>query len=163
MKIIQASYPRSGSTVLTNILYGLFEPGKPVICGAISTKSMLVKTHELNIKRWVNFPEVFIICSERDKKYPEYYYSTKNVLIIKYEELLETENQTIEIIVNNLYDKLRSFLPDKLFTDKLAMVNNAVIRIKEMNALYEKIKHLKFSYHDSFFHIHGSHRGRGQK
>lgn len=168
MKIIQTSYTHTGSTVLVNILYGLFEPNSPVICGKFknllmnlkSKKYLLMKTHELNIRNWVDNPEFFFICSERDTKYPDYFYCSKNILVIKYGDLLETKDLTIETIVSRFLDRLQSFLPGHLFTDINAMKNSAIDRLKKMNSKYEEIKDKDFSYTDNFFHIHGSHRNR---
>jgi hypothetical protein len=77
-------------------------------------------------------------------------------LIFNYDELLETETYSVQDIVNNAYNKLRSFLPDDIELNK----KDAVERIQKMNLAYEEIKDQPFSYIDHFFELHGSHRNR---
>jgi hypothetical protein len=75
-------------------------------------------------------------------------------LIFNYNELLETETYSVEDIINNAYDKLRSFLPDDIELNK----QDAIERIHKMNKVYEEIKDMPRSYIDHFYELHGSHR-----
>jgi hypothetical protein len=88
---------------------------------------------------------------------PQKYHTYPNVLIINYDELLETENQSLQDIVTNLYNKLSSFLPITLNQETVLQ------RIVDMNTFYETIKDEKFSYIDDFYELHGSHRCRDKK
>ncbi len=180
-KIIQASYPGTGSTVLVNILHGLISPDKAVtICGS-STKSLavdcqIIKTHiykhtnknardgELGIDKWIkDFKDVhnlYFICSERDGRgtLNKKYHSYENVLRIPYKMLLETETHKVPDIVSSVSNKMKNFFP---WNPNLDM-ESAIKRINRMNKLYEKIKDKPFSYYDKFYHIHGSHRDRSK-
>lgn len=123
----------------------------------------ILKYHHTNIDAFINLYskdyELYFICSEReeinktmDKKFHNY----RNVLIFKYEELLETETYTVEDIVNHCYDKIKKLLPQHIRLDK----EKSTKRVKIMNELCEGIKDRDFSYYDHYYHIHGSHRGR---
>jgi len=181
-KIIQLSFPGTGSTVLINIIHGLLCPDKAVTIGVkgFPHNRDIIKTHiyshcdpneqsgRFGIDRWQdkfsNSYNLYFICSERkglknsallDKKYHTY----NNVLIIPYEKLLETSSYTVEDIVSFVAKKIKAFLP-RTYEMKEQF---AIDRIKKMNKTYEKIKDKPFSYCDKFFHIHGSHRGRIDK
>jgi hypothetical protein len=84
------------------------------------------------------------------------------ILIIDYNTLLESEFNPVETIVENVYEKIRKFLPPKFFEpySENIMKKNATRRVKTMNALYENIKNKGFSYFDSFYLLHGNHRNR---
>tara|TARA_Y100001949_G_C15931620_1_gene305909 strand:- start:184 stop:1029 length:846 start_codon:yes stop_codon:yes gene_type:complete len=113
-----------------------------------------------------NYPEydLYFVVSEREKKYKECYYNHENILFIAYKELLETKENTVDKIVKYVYGQLKSFLPQEIFPDigEKAAMDNATKRVRDMNELYEEIKHEPFEYCDKFYHIHGSHRGRAQ-
>ncbi|MFC1670636.1 hypothetical protein ACFL20_09595 [Spirochaetota bacterium] len=126
---------------------------------------LITKTHDVDIDRWIenysNIYNLFFICSERDEKYDLKYYNYDNVLIINYSDLLETDNNSLENIINNIYAKLYDFLPKIFFPDiKEKAIKNAIERIQKMNQLYETIKDKPFSYVNTFYHLHGSHRNR---
>ena len=179
-RIIQSGYTHTGSTLLVNILYGFFCPNKPVfiddsnlnrvaMLGSKTLRdlpSLITKAHrsdfDLIIEGYTGKYDLYFVVSERDKPYEEHYYKYDNVLLIKYDTLLETDRNPLNTIVKNVYEKLRSFLPQKIFPDieEKCILDNAVQRIKSMNELYETIKHKPFEYHDNFYMIHGSHRGR---
>ena len=146
-KIIQSSYGGTGSTLLINLIYGFLEPQKPVkFRGYPDVKdNKIIKFHEPNfdklIKNLKNY-KIFIIASERNKKYEEKYYNRNNILIIKYCEILETEKNSLENICNNMYEKLSLFLPKELQlnTTKQEILNNMINRIKKMNETVEIYK-----------------------
>jgi hypothetical protein len=173
IRIIQTSYVHTGSTLLSNILYGFFCCDKPIQVQFIPVpsqteklaKNLIVKSHYLGIRRWIhsyNQFDMFFVLSERDQKYPPHFYNMNKILIIDYKTLLESDANPVEVIVENVYKKIREFLPPKFFEPyrENIMKKNAIRRVKTMKALYENIKNKGFSYIDSFYLLHGNHRGR---
>jgi hypothetical protein len=172
--IVQCSPPHTGSTVLVNLLYGFIcnnlpvthinfdnKPGYKIIHNLLSeSDTCIIKTHICNIDRLINHLKkyrLFFVCSERDSKcISSKFYSYSNVLIVNYNELLETTDNSISNIVNTLYNKLINFLPNEITLNK----TNALQRINDMNEEYKLIKHKPFSYVNKFYHLHGSHRNR---
>ena len=172
--IIQCSPSHTGSTVLVNILYGLIHNNKPVTYINFNNKPghaiinnllkdndiCIIKTHICNIDMLIDHLKkykLFFICSERDKKViNNKFYSYNNVLIIKYNELLEIPTYSIKDIVENIYNKLITFLPNDIILNK----DMAIERINNMNNEYKIIKDKPFTYINKFYHLHGSHRNR---
>jgi hypothetical protein len=161
----------TASTFLVNALYGLI-PGlfdKKIIghwndnIEKIEEKCqdiIVLKAHEnigKLIKRYSDKYNLFFICSERkEKKYfiEDEYKSYKNVLVFDYNELNETENNSIPEIISNIHLKVKRMLNIEL------NINLGIERIYNMNKRYNEIKHLSFDYIDDFYEIHGSHRNR---
>ena len=161
IRIIQASPKHTGSTLLTNILYGLFTPNKNVVFikkSNISTH-LVFKTHNLNFDYFPKrFPEYkfFYVCSERDSnKINSRFYGRKNVLVINYDELV---NRPVEEIVKTVYDKLINMFPFEAEMN----IETSVNRVNKMNNRYEEIKHRPFTFIDYFYHLHGSHKNRSK-
>jgi len=165
----------TGSTVLTNALYGLIEslkdkpvnfkellPGDPIInLDEISDDIIVIKTHNINIDELIDEYgtkcRLFFICSQRVQKnllIDEKYKSYNNVIVFHFKDLNETETYTICDIITHIHDKIKNILNLEL------NIENAVNRIVSMNNFYEQIKSRPFKYHDDFYHIHGSHRNR---
>lgn len=173
IRIIQTSYVHTGSTLLSNILYGFFCCDKAVqvqfmpVASQIDklASNLIIKSHYLGIRRWIysytQF-DLFFVLSERNDKYPPHFYNMNKILIIDYNTLLESDANPVETIVENVYNKIRNFLPPKLFEpyNENIMKKNAIRRVKTMNALYERIKNKDFSFFDSFYLLHGGHRNR---
>jgi hypothetical protein len=107
--------------------------------------------------------KLYFVCSNRgilhiDPKYHSY----KNVLIFNYPELLETEENTLEMIIENGYQKLSTFLPGHV-CDHLNQ-ETALIRVQKMNQRYKEIKNKPFTgYIDDFYQLHGHHKNRFKK
>ena len=170
VRLIQASWPRTGSTVLSNILQGLFYPTEPLTFDRFKTKlnvkkllsnSIVIKTHNKRVTKVINeccgnTYEYWIISSNRSQKI--YQCDHSNFISFEYDQLLETETNPIEMIVNTVVQKLKTVLPI-VITDQMD-VNGSINRIKEMNVFYEKIKKESFKYFDTFYCIHGHHRNR---
>ena len=165
VKIIQYSHMHTGSTVLVNILQGFICNTDKIIFGRkinddVLKNNYLIKTHccdiDKIIEKYKDKYDLYFILSERYHLHNPKLHSYKNVKIIKYETLLETENYSVEDIIESVYNILRPFLPESITLNK----QDAINRIKSMNELYEKIKTLPMSYFDPFYHIHGSHRNR---
>jgi len=170
--IIQTSPPHTASTFLINALYGLIPElnNKRIMC-IWSDKweknfndIIVLKCHNTNIdeliNKYKNNYELYFICSERiefgyliDKKYKSY----NNIIIFSFEELNENSTNSLPIIINNIYDKIKNIINIEL------NIENGIMRIIKMNTQYEKIKNRSFNYVDNFFEIHGSHRNRIRK
>ncbi len=168
--IIQSSPFHTCSTLLVNALYGLIPEcsNKRIILihqenfEKFFENIIIVKNHDTNIdnliKKYKNYKLVFV-CSERkeinkliDPKYKTY----DNTIVFSYEELNETENNSVPDIVDNIYTKVKKVLPGDIQLDKTKCIE----RINNMNIRYQEIKHKPFNYIDPFFEIHGSHRNR---
>ena len=167
-RIVQTSPHGTGSTLLANILTGLFydkesihwiSANKPY---NVKLKHFITKVHKLDINNWIQEQpsslNIFYVISEREKRIDDKYRQYDNVLIFQYKELLETTDNTVENIVTNVYKKMSKLLPQEL-VEKMK-IDRAVQRVKDMNALYETIKDKPMTYLDTYYHLHGSHRGR---
>ena len=174
--IIQTSPCHTGSTLLVNILYGLFEHlyTKKII--SIWTNNwdsyfekneiIIIKCHNTNINELIfkygDKYDMYFCCSERNEynyliniEYKNY----KNVLIIEYNNLLESETNTLENIVDYVYENINMLLKDKKIKYNTL---NSIDRIKSMNLRYNEIINQKydFNYIDPFYEIHGNHKNR---
>lgn len=164
--IIQASPPHTASTLLVNAIYGLIEDihlkniifQKNINVDIVEhefNNIIVIKTHNLTmdlIKQYKKYKLVFV-CSQRKDLgilIPQKYH--KYSIIFNFEEL-DDKNNSVEKIVNTIYEKLK-VLPIEL--NKITCME----RIVKMNKRYEEIKNNPFSFVDPFFHIHGSHRNR---
>ena len=181
-RIIQASPTGTASTVLANALYGMLDPKSPVVtsAGYAIRNSLITKCHDIDIDRWNRVwsdrVDLLFVCSERQEIPAEYedtkngkiqhwgtiddkYRSYDNVVVFGYEELLETEYNSISDIIDVIVDRIRPVLPEGYDIHR----KEAISRIEEMNSEYEKIQDKPFEFFNPFFHIHGSHRGRSGK
>lgn len=170
--IIQTSPQRTASTLLVNILYGLFNEtyNKKIYCEWTSgwkynfRNIFIIKTHNLNIdeliQKYSNYYNVYIYCSERKNLnlfIDDTYYDYENLFKIEYNELLETETNKLNDIISNVYSKIEKMV---LNNNLKCNIENAIERIKKMNLRQKEIQLLPFDYIDDFFEIHGSHRNR---
>jgi len=168
IRIIQVGAEHTGSTLLTNLIYGIFLPDESIhwINEGIEDH-LILKTHSLNIEKLIklfyNFKLYFCV-SERtdhecvDNKYINY----SNVLYIHYDEINETQENTLTNIINNVYNKFIRFFPKELFVNlnESQIKENALSRIINMNKLYETIKDKPFSFCNYLYGIRGHHRNR---
>ncbi len=174
-KIIQTGLPRTGSTVLVNLIHGFLLPHEAVrFFPHLSTatkkhinKYLITKTHDTRIDNFVkNYKNynIYFIVSQRNNhdKIDGKYRKHDNVLIIDYNDINETEKNSLKNIVNTVFNKLKTFLPNDILPKKndTEIKNSMFDRITNMNKVYEEIKHKPFSHYDKFYHIHGHHRGR---
>jgi len=183
IKIIQASFPCSGSTILCNVLYGFFCPLMPIVFRPADSvplifpedsqnsrfiyKSHIYKDTSLGLKLLDSDKHnIFLIMSERDKKYPKELRNHTKVLIFPFEDLAARDSyypdspHSLEWVISNIYEKLTEFLPPQLFCNESEMIESALKRVTSMNKVCEDIKDKPFSYFDKFYHVHGSHRGK---
>ena len=168
--IIQTSPHHTASTFLINALYGITNENydKAIIKiwdtnYILNKKVNIVKNHVFNIdeltQKYGQDYNLFFIGSERKNKnklIQSKYKNYKNFLIFQYEELLETNENTLSDIIDNIYNKLLNLLPRTTVLSK----ENAINRITMMNERYESIKNKPFSYVDPYYELHGSHRNR---
>lgn len=169
--ITQTSPYHTASTLLINALYGLvpFFKRHRIVTGDekdafryIKNNLLIYKTHDLNLERIQNNLKsnnytTYFISSERPEKgylFPNEYRNWENVIVFDYSELNETEENTIENIVDNLIKKIQHIFPFELDRE------GCITRITEMNKRYSEIKNESFRYIDPFYEIHGSHRNR---
>ena len=165
IRIYQSSYFSTGSTLLTNLIYGFLDPDKSTGWGKNFEEHICLKTHtvEMNTLLCNKRYNIYIISSERRKKYPKNYYkNTDKVLIIKYDEILETENNTLKQICTNICKKFLNFLPNEvqMSISEEETINNMIKRIQNMNKKIEELKDKDFNHFETFFGVHGSHRNR---
>jgi hypothetical protein len=156
--IFQASLPHTRSTVLNNVLVGLFDP-----TAAYKKSSLITITHDMNLlelyhKERQNFDEIFFVVTNKaanpnaqiDKEICHY----NNVLCIGSNELTYTSHGELNAMVNNVADKFQSrfqyfFGPASIDESKRM---DAIQRIEAMdiaaaNANNEVIKESTKSFH----------------
>ena len=176
--IIQTSPPHTASTFLVNAIYGLISElsdKKIIYLDNIDTVEtydqniLAIKCHNTNIEflneKYNKKYKLVFICSERQEKnykIDEKYKTYKNVLIFDFDELNETPNNTLTLIVDNLYNKINHLFIELGLEDIKLDKTKCIERIRAMNSRYEEIKYDPFSFVDNFFEIHGSHRNRLQ-
>jgi hypothetical protein len=172
IKIVQSSSPHTGSTLLLNLIHGVLRPEEEIHYPTEKyvNNYLITKTHNTNIDHWINkYPEyeLYFIVSHRKnhKKIDNKYHKYKNVLIIDYDNINETPDNTLIDISKFISTKLKEFLPECVYpTISDEEIHNDIInRITSMNKLYNEIlKNKNFSYWDKFYGIHGSHRNRNK-
>jgi UDP-glucuronate 4-epimerase len=169
IRIIQTGDKRTGSTLLVNMVYGFLNRKERVSIGS-ARDNLIVKMHTLDLNKWeqkYNNYNLFWVISEREKKkrLDSKYRNLNNVLIIDYDELNETDSNSLENICNNIVNKFIDFFPDILLpgVGKEVLYDNVLDRIRNMNKRYDEIRKLNFSYIDDFYQIHGSHKTKDQK
>lgn len=170
--IVQTSPMHTGSTFLVNALQGLFTllTNEPIMYQEkldnvekfYKHDIYVFKTHDMDIdnmiKKYGEQYDLYFVCSERktkklfiDDKYKTY----NNVIIFDYDEINETNDNPLSLIIDNLYNKISSKISN-FELDK----EKSYQRIINMNNKYEEIKDKPFSYVDKFYEIHGHHRNR---
>jgi hypothetical protein len=169
IKIIQSSPPHTGSTLLLNLIHGFIAPQEKINFESIE-KSSILKTHNLNIIDWENkFPQykLFFIMSERNdskvqKQINNKYKEKSNVLVINYDKLLVTDNNSIKNVIDYIFNKFNNFIPNELKPNKddNLIKDDMENRIKIVNETVEKMKDKPFNEWDRLTGIRGSHRNR---
>jgi hypothetical protein len=163
--IIQMGSNRTGSTLLVNLLYGFIIPNEGIRMFLsidnlpIFSQCSIVKTHLLDIDGMVDMYndkyDLYFIISERNGRHTPTSTRECKKLHIKYDDILETETNNLQVIVDTMYNALRDFLPAEIPLSK----DTAFKRISEMNTEYERIKDFDFhTYVNYFYELHGSHR-----
>ena len=169
---VQASPTGTGSTVLVNLIHGILAPDEGIVwtVNASQADSLIVKTHNMNFRRWERSnwrKDVYSVVSERrpDRLLDRTDSVHHKVLIVDFDTLNETPDHSLQDIAADFVTRLRAFLPARAFPDldDAALTARAVSRIKAMNEVYARISDQPFSVVDPFYHIHGSHRGRTER
>ena len=161
-KIIQTSPAHTGSTVLTNLIYGLLEPESAVKFRKGFTlnpansifmfleKKLIIKSHDQNIDtimQDLKQYDLYFVMSERDDEKEQRLINQKfrkyeNVLIFDYTELLETKDKSLQEICENAERKLTSFLPQAIMQQAKGGLEQMYKRISSMNERYQEIKNI---------------------
>ena len=160
--IIQSGFPRSASTLLVNALLGLLMLDEPVQFNDFEhtynydydAPLNVFKTHETNLAQLDFSPDfqTYFVCSERSpSRFHDRFRAMPNAVFIDYEELV----RPVPIVCSHLYDRVAAMIPWLPLSAEACMD-----RLDAMNARYEEIKRLPFSYVDPYFNLHGSHRSR---
>ena len=182
--IIQSSPPRTGSTLLINIIYGMYCPDLHVTyvssynkLALLNTpekeKKFIFKTHCTDLQRIMstdNARKFLFICSSRPslgirKTIDQQYLSYNNVLNIRYKDIAEKTQPDIDKVIHHVYYKIKNFIGDKITLPGTDSENIHKIheRIDGMNKRYEELKNKPFNVRCPFYHIHGSHKNRDKK
>ena len=172
IKIIQSSPPHTGSTLLLNLIHGFISPQEEIHYDTetLIDKFLITKTHNTNIEFWEKtYPQykLFFIMSERNdskivSKINNEYKKKSNVLVINYDKLLETNNNSIKNIVDYLFNEFNNFIPKELKPNKDddLIKDDMEKRVKKVNETVKLMKDKPFSEWDKFTGIHGHHRNR---
>jgi len=173
--VVISTAPRTGSTLLTNIVYGLLNHSSPVSWLPSSSISnwdlsvfkqsgggpVIVKTHcPVNKLPRITSPKTIYVSLRRAGVGDPYIIDDPGTgnLVFDYDRLrYESENELREV-VEHVKIRLSPCLPGVRFDTEAA-----VSRVQRMDERCLDIKDKPFSYVDPFFHIHGSHRGRGME
>lgn len=177
-RIVQSSLRRTGSTLLTNILYGLFipdcsvcfcdylyHPDKVLDVSEKLLNNFIIKTHNddfTELSRVFADYCVYFVTSIRPEKNLMIDEALReqmpNLVIVDYDLL----TGDVAVAVRNVVHLLRPKFPKELLAimDQKAAVN----RVCLMNERYNQIKYLGFNeYYDPFYKLHGHHRNRDEE
>lgn len=170
IRIVQSSPPHTGSTLLMNLIHGLLCPDESALAVEDVTQSLITKTHNINIenieRKFPNYKLYFIMSERNDNKIHSLinnkYRNKNNVLIINYNEILETQSNDLDKVINHIFDKFINFLPKELLPTKSneSLKEAMKDRINKMNEICLIMKDKPFAEWDRFTGIHGGHRNR---
>lgn len=167
MKFVICTFARTGSTLLSNIIAGLFSPQKPIGFidknpNSISIKDFTDSTFDVIKSHYVEplAPEqgvnnVYFVTSHRDgfsriNKYPEHW------LVFNYQDFLIDKDPNLAI--HFVADKLKLKFGLVFSESHFASCRN---RLLLMSQKVKELENKPFEVYDDFFHIHGGHRNRG--
>lgn len=180
--IIQASPPHTASTVATNWLIGLFEPfsdyafmsgpwpGTPIQQSGQEVNieaHMVTKTHDLDLLRMYKnirplFDEVFFVVSHQQSdlgtKINEDVCQYKNVLCIRYDELVYSSPEDLKQMVTNLTTKLKTrfqyfFGTAEWLTEQEE--SNSIRRLQDMTKAKRDMEAMPVDKSDLRYGVHG--------
>jgi hypothetical protein len=166
IKIIQSSQPNTGSTLLLNIIHGFISPQEEIhyYTSRLIHEFLITKTHDTNITSIENTYsqyKLFFIMTERNDskvqaKINNEYKNKSNILVINYDKLLETDNNSIKNIIDYMFNELNNFIPKELKPNKDddLIKNDMEERVKRVNETVELMKDKPFSEWDRFTGIH---------
>ena len=180
--IFVASKPDTGSTLLVNMILGLFDEKvetkvgflhfdltivKPVQ-GAAIDDSVVTKTHIQDLDVLYthfedDYDEVFIIVPNRSEirledRYCSHPYYSNKVLCLEYEDFTYAEPTMMKDSISYVAGKIKEAFP--YFGEVDLLEENAAKRIKDMEAMMKHMANMDFNAVDHRFGIHGGHKGR---
>lgn len=178
MKIITSTLPRVGSTLISNINTGLFEPDNSIMwCGQLKDNQHIIFREERSTFKYHSPPEdiekfysseqykdVYCVNICRDGQVRTQNISSDKYIVLEYENLLyesihcDNTTNTLDDVLEYVVDRYMAMFGLNITTE---MVWNAKQRVLDMDDTYDRIKNKPFAHINNFYHIHGSHRGRG--
>jgi len=190
--IFQSSIGRSGSTLLSNILIGLFEgpdatyafleqDWKTHYAGNLDAPinaTIVTKTHVINVDdlaerytgtaREGKFERIFVISSSRgeahiDDKYCDPSNSAYNTFVLCLDYDDFIYKETGDMANSVLFVRQRLVEAFPYFANITFDEQGAIVRLEEMERVMEQMKDEKFGKMDKKFGIHGHHKGRYAK
>jgi len=172
-KIILASPPHTGSTPLLNLVHGFLMPEEPRhwCTERLIDQFMITKTHQLNLDGWEEkYPHynLYFVMSERNddkmsRTICEKDKKKKNVLVVDYPEMLVTPEQSLNHMIETMYEKFVNFFPKEIIPlgkNKTQIKQAMLERFTKMNQCVEEFKDKPWNICEDFYGIHGGHRNR---
>jgi len=175
--IIQASPPRSGSTLIANLLTGLFDAPNNDMCflagdffeldphnpSSCIRKSHVVKTHVPEVDRteaWfrsTGVNDVFFISTNREgvTLAGDAFCARLNVLCMEYGNILYSNQDEMRIMVSRVATRIREEIP--LLASSMNE-EGGFQRLVAMEGMTKSMAELPFTEVNSKFSIHGGHR-----
>ncbi len=171
IRIVQTSKARTGSTFVVNLIAGLICPDEAIQfpTHTVIENAVLSKCHHKDpltlFDKFSEYDLYLVVTTRGDKRYDKDVLDHPRVLEIDYDDILETPERSVTDIVDHLADDILDFLPDDVVPDlpRAEMKAKAVERIQAMNRVVAELSDEPFSVYETFFHVHGSHRGRLEK
>ena len=177
-KLITATVTRVASTLVSNINTGLLEPECRILFEGPPRPVALrrfIESNRLTLKIHANPDAVKWLCGEYVDAGVIFVYVNRtnclkveepysNLIVLEYDDLLyrskhyHDTTRTIDHVLEYVVNEYNKVLPSDTITDEC--ITHAKERILDMDQRYDVIKHLPFSCHDSYYHIHGNHRNR---
>lgn len=183
--ILVLTEKRTGSTVLANALYGLICPNEIIqshtivrsfdsgragtlrqvkalydTCGVIIIKSHIhsLKTglEEFNDVAERNGFKLYIVTVSRGDIKTDT--GSHDVLEFQYEDI-ETDNNSVEQVIDHVYSHLKGFIPDSIKLNK----ETGVQRLNEMNTSIEALKNMTYHVIDRKHRVFGAHWDRDRE
>jgi hypothetical protein len=169
-KVVQTSLPRTGSTLLSNILAACLDNNKPIFASHDSlSASILTKTHNTDLLFWKSkYPSIdlYFAITQRsgfgnileDYNNANYIrsYSKSKIIEFDYDKLCISSIRSTEDIALYCVDVLQKYFS---FVDKQS-IPGVINRVNLMNAKVLELRDMPFAYYNEFFHVHGGHRRR---
>lgn len=172
VRVILASPPQTGSTLMLNLVHGYLAPNEPRhwCTERLIDDFMITKTHRLNIEEWMTkYPQydMYFVMTERDDEKMTRVIcdadkERKNVLVVNYDDINETTALCMDTIVDDMYDRFSKFFPEEIRPSgkKRKITDNMNTRVYHMNKMVEQIKDMPFHICDEYYGVHGGHRNR---
>ena len=163
-----------GSTLLCNILYGLFIPDQAVLykfkvprkIPTNKARLVIIKTHDYTAMSFDNCYKVTIDRPGITKNTLDKYRDDDTILTINYTDLLYNTSYTPHIettridvihhVARELYNRFNIDVTDE-------QIHRCEKRLQDMDETVAKLDDQPFEQYNNMYHIHGSHRNRSKK